>query len=196
MLLKLVTKRNLGEVLVRLLFHTKADLLYERCVNLMNYVHVYRIFNRHNVKVNIVNQKLGSIRIVGNPFNFKIGVNSHLKSCTFIECTGGVFIGDYVHPASGLTIFSTNHNYVNGSKIPYDQVSIAKKVVIEDFVWLGTNVTIVPGVRIGEGAVVAAGSVVTKNVPSGAVVGGNPAVVIKFRDMEHFSKLKKDKSYF
>ena len=69
-------------------------------------------------------------------------------------------------------------------------------MVIEDFVWLGTNVTIVPGVRIGEGAVVAAGSVVTKNVPSGAVVGGNPAVVIKFRDMEHFSKLKKDKSYF
>ena len=53
-----------------------------------------------------------------------------------------------------------------------------KPVVIEDFVWCGANVTILPGVKIGEGAIVGAGSVVVKDVPKYAVVAGNPARVI------------------
>jgi acetyltransferase-like isoleucine patch superfamily enzyme len=56
-----------------------------------------------------------------------------------------------------------------------------KDVIIEDGVWCGCNVTILKGCHIGKGAVVAAGSVVTKNVPPYAIVGGNPAKVIKYR---------------
>ena len=52
-------------------------------------------------------------------------------------------------------------------------------IYIEDKAWLGSNVTILPGIRIGEGAIVAAGAVVTKDVPAGSVVGGVPAKVIK-----------------
>lgn len=59
-----------------------------------------------------------------------------------------------------------------------------KDVIIEDGVWCGCNVTILKGCHIGKGAVVAAGSVVTKDVPPYAIVGGNPAKVIKFRFTE------------
>jgi maltose O-acetyltransferase len=58
-------------------------------------------------------------------------------------------------------------------------ISMPKPVKIEDDVWIGGNATIVPGVTIGEEAVVAAGSVVTKDVPPKTLVGGNPAKVIK-----------------
>ena len=184
------------ETLVTIGAKLRTDKLYDRFVSFLNRVHVRRIEARYDLKIKIVNQKVGPIRIVGKPFKFKIGFHSHLKSCTFIECSGGVEIGDYVHPASGLTIFSTNHNYNGSSKIPYDEVSFNGKVVIEDFVWIGANVTIVPGVTIGEGAIIAAGAVVTKDVPRCAVAGGCPAEVIKYRDKTRFNDLKGAKAFF
>ena len=59
----------------------------------------------------------------------------------------------------------------------------------------GNRVTVVGGVSIGEGAIIAAGSVVTKDVPRCAIVGGNPARIIKYRNIEHFEKLKKEKRF-
>ena len=56
-----------------------------------------------------------------------------------------------------------------------------KDVLIDDGVWIGCNVTILKGVHINKGAIIAAGSIVTKSVPHYAIVGGNPAKVIKFR---------------
>lgn len=128
--------------------------------------------------------------------NFKISSTSHLKSNTYIECSGGVQIGEYFHTGRGLTIFSSNHIYDNDNYIPYDNVSINKPVIIKDFVWIGSNVTIVPGVTIGEGAIVGAGAVITRDVPDYAVVGGNPAQIIKYRDIEKFQKLKAQKRFF
>ena len=69
-------------------------------------------------------------------------------------------------------------------------------MVIEDFVWCGANVTILPGVIIGEGAIVGAGSVVVKDVPKYAVVAGNPAIVLKYRNIEQFEKLKQQGKFF
>lgn len=132
----------------------------------------------------------------GNYSNFKIDKTSHLKSDTLIECSGGVSIGKYFHTGKGLTIFSTNHNYNSNVSIPYDSLNIKKAVIIKDFVWCGANVTIVPGVTIGEGVVVGAGSVVTKDVPDYAIVGGNPAQIIKYRDIKQFLKLKEKGQYY
>lgn len=72
---------------------------------------------------------------------------------------------------------------------------VERFVEIGDFVWLGSDVTISGNVRIGEGAIVAIGSVVVKDVPSYAIVGGNPAKIIKYRDIEHFHKLKQEKKF-
>jgi len=63
-------------------------------------------------------------------------------------------------------------------------------------VWLGDRVLILPGVTISEGAVIQAGSVVVRDVPYCAIVGGAPAKVFKYRDIEHYEALKKESKYF
>lgn len=133
---------------------------------------------------------------ISNAKNFRIGITSHLKSNTYIECSGSVSIGEYVHIGRGLTIFSSNHIYNNDNFIPYDKISENKPVIIKDFVWLGANVTILPGVTIGEGVIIGAGSVVTKSIPDYAVAAGNPAKLIKYRNIETFKKLKEQKNFF
>lgn len=146
-------------------------------------------------KIRFVPQGSGGV-FIAHPENFKIEPTSHLKSNTYIECSGGVYIGKFFHTGRNLTIFSSNHVYDNDNSIPYDKVSKNKPVYIKDFVWLGANVTIVPGVTIGEGVVVGAGSVVTKNIPDYAVIGGNPAKIIKYRDIEKFKRLKELGHFF
>ena len=76
--------------------------------------------------------------------------------------------------------------------LPYDDKYIVKDVVIKQNVWIGADVTVMPGVVIGEGAVVAACSCVTKDVPSMALVGGCPAKIIKYRDKNQYDKLKEE----
>lgn len=148
------------------------------------------------IHLHFVAQGGHDFEIMGDTSRFSIESTSHLKSGTYIEASGGVRIGAYFHPGRGLTIFSTNHNYEHGQSIPYDAVVVEGPVVIGDFVWCGANVTIVPGVRIGEGAVIGAGSVVTRDVPPMAVVGGNPAQIIKYRDATHFHELKARGSFY
>ena len=71
-----------------------------------------------------------------------------------------------------------------------------KDVTIDDFVWLGSRVTILPGTKIGEGAIIQAGSVVHGEIPPYAIAGGNPAKVFKYRDIEHFKKLKAEGRFY
>lgn len=80
--------------------------------------------------------------------------------------------------------------------LPYDDIYEVKDVVIGDYVWIGADVTIMPGVHIGEGAVIAACSCVTKDVPPLALVGGCPAKVIKSRDKETYERLKKEEKVY
>lgn len=103
-----------------------------------------------------------------------IGVNALL--------TGPVSIGDNVMMGPECMIFSANHRY--------DRLDIpmccqgngeTKPVVIEDDVWIGARVIILPGVRIGTGSVIGAGSVVTHDVEPYSIVGGNPAKLIRYR---------------
>ncbi len=76
--------------------------------------------------------------------------------------------------------------------LPYDERFQEKKVVIGRYVWIGANAMIMAGVNIGDGAVIAAGAVVVKDVPSCAVVGGNPAKVLKYRDQQKYEQLLND----
>ncbi len=137
----------------------------------------------------------GIIRIV-SPQHCTIGRGSVINAGAVIHCEGGVSIGNYVHIGHGFCAYSTNHNYAGNEAIPYDAAEVIKPVEIGDCVWIGAHVSIVPGVKIGEGAVIGMGSVVTRDVPLGAIVGGNPAQIIGYRDMGTYRRLKNEGKFF
>lgn len=108
---------------------------------------------------------------------------------------GTVKIGSYFHSATNVKIMLGSHAYDLGDRIPYGHQVTTKNVTIDDFVWIGADVIISGDVHIGEGAIVAIGSVVVKDVPPCAIVGGNPAKIIKYRNIELFNKCKKEHRY-
>ncbi|MGL5616472.1 MAG: DapH/DapD/GlmU-related protein [Sarcina sp.] len=115
------------------------------------------------------------------PFNTDFGINIELgkeifinKGCTFVDL-GGIEIKDKVLIAPDVKILSVNHPL----EISKRRGVILKKVTIEKNVWIGAGATICPGVTIGENSIIAAGSVVTKDVPKNVVYGGVPAKFIK-----------------
>ncbi len=120
-----------------------------------------------------------------------VDVGSHVSfNGMTITGQGEVKIGDYFHSGTNVKIQLGSHDYDNGDKIPYSEAYTSRKVVIDDFVWIGSDVIISGNVHLGEGAIVAIGAVVVDDVPAYSIVGGNPAKVIKYRDIEHFKSLK------
>lgn len=112
--------------------------------------------------------------------DLEVGNNSGLGYKCRIN--GKVIMGDNVIMAPFVQMYTANHNY-NQKNIPICQQGIEKErpIIISDDVWIGCSAIILAGVHIGKGAVIGAGAVVTKDVPDYAVVGGNPAKVIKYR---------------
>ena len=94
------------------------------------------------------------------------------RRCT-LDGRGGLRLGNYVSISPEVMLITSNHLKDDPNFGVED-----KPIVIEDYAWVGSRATVLPGVTIGKGAVVAAGAVVTKDVPAYAVVGGVPAKVI------------------
>ncbi|KAG1709250.1 hypothetical protein DVH05_019893 [Phytophthora capsici] len=134
----------------------------------------------------VMKQLLGSIGknfLIEMPFRCDYGYNIRIGDdfqmnfdCVFLDgCP--ITIGDRVMLAPNVQLYTASH--------PLDPeerssgLEIGKPITIEDDVWIGGNTTVVPGVTIGRGAVIGAGSVVTKNVPPMCVYAGNPAKFIK-----------------
>jgi acetyltransferase-like isoleucine patch superfamily enzyme len=113
-----------------------------------------------------------------------------IHSGTGIDSRGGLYIGEHSGLACNCTVLTSQHRYHNAKNIPFDNVIELKPVVIREFVWIGWGVMIMPGVEIGEGAIVGMGSVVTKNVPPLAIIMGNPAEIIGYRSKEHYYQCK------
>lgn len=107
--------------------------------------------------------------------NINFGKNVFINSsCTFMD-RGGINIGDDVYIAPKVCLTTINHD-IN----PFNRATtFCKPINIGNRVWIGINATICPGVSIGDNSIIAAGAVVTKNVPSNVIVGGNPARVIR-----------------
>jgi len=114
--------------------------------------------------------------------NFVVGDDVDFALDVVVTSGGGVLIGDRVLIGYRTQILSTNHVIPKDLQRIFGAGHEKKQVVIESDVWIGANCIIIPGVTIGEGSVIAAGSVVTKNVEPFTVVGGTPAKKIKDRD--------------
>jgi len=127
--------------------------------------------------------------------NISLGHNSKILDYAYFDGAGGIIIGECTIIAPECTIITSNHNYNenNIEMLPFNNELIMKSVTIEEFCWIGRNVMVMPGVIIGRGSVVAAGSVVTKNVGAYSVVGGNPAKLIKLRDKDKVDHLIKSR---
>ncbi len=109
----------------------------------------------------------------------KIGSNSLIGEYTVIRGQGGVMIGDRVYTSPFTQIIAVNHVFDDPDRPFVEQGITADGIIIEDDVWLGANTVITDGVRVGKGSVVAAGAVVTKDVPPHTVVAGVPARIIR-----------------
>ena len=106
-------------------------------------------------------------------------IGDHTRIGLHNTIIGPVEIGSHVNLAQGITVTALNHNFDDTEKRIDEQGVSTNPVTIEDDVWVGANAVILPGVTIGNHCVVAAGAVVTKDVPPHSLVAGVPAKVIK-----------------
>ena len=137
--------------------------------------------------------------LISCPENIRISDYVHIQpGCQFYGEGGGINIGRGTIFAHDVQIFARNHMYdaADLQYVPYDRRFVNKTVNIGEYVWVGARTIILPGVSIGRGVVIGAGSVVSSDIPDYAVVGGNPAKIIKYRDDKIFEDLvSKNKGY-
>jgi acetyltransferase-like isoleucine patch superfamily enzyme len=106
-------------------------------------------------------------------------IGDHTRIGLHNTVIGPVTIGSHVNLAQGITITALNHNFGDKSQRIDDQGVSTDPVIVGDDIWIGANAVILPGVNIGHHSVVAAGAVVTKDVPPHSLVAGVPAKIIK-----------------
>ncbi|WP_319421337.1 acyltransferase [Pleurocapsa sp. FMAR1] len=141
--------------------------------------------------------KIGNDTVIYNSCHFRdphkitIGNNTSIGDRCILDGRSGLTIGDSVNMSTGAWIWTLQHD-------PHDPnfAATGAPVIIEDYAWISSRTTILPGVTIGKGAVVAAGAVVTKSVEPYAIVGGVPAKKIGDRNTKLSYQLKSCVSFF
>ncbi|KAI8319971.1 trimeric LpxA-like protein [Martensiomyces pterosporus] len=164
------------------------------------YLTQLRMESRHNIKAlaearddtqefpKAIRNLLGSVgddnAIIESPVYFDYGKNTHVGKgfymngmCTILDCAR-VDIGDDVLLAPNVQIYTAEHPTDPAARLS-ELINSARPVKIGNNVWIGGSAVILPGVTIGDGVTVAAGAVVTKDVPDNVVVAGNPARIVK-----------------
>lgn len=168
--------------------------LVRKIVNIIRKIKTFIFSTEAKIRVNSYR---GVVRVNKKSYltrNTYLGSNVNFNGM-IINGLGKVTIGDNFHSGRECLMITQIHNYDTGNAIPYDDTYILKNVMIEDNVWLGDRVLILGGVTIGEGAIIQAGSVVVNDIPKYAIAGGHPAKVFKYRDIEHYEKLKIEKRF-
>ena len=112
-----------------------------------------------------------------------------------VQGSGHIRIGRYSMIAWDVLAMTSNHDF-NGEGIPFDGNDIIKNVEIGDYCWIGARTMLLPGTRIGDGAIIQGGSVVHGVIPPLAIAGGNPAKVFAYRDAAKFERLKAEGKFF
>lgn len=128
---------------------------------------------------------------ISHPQKVQLGNNVYIgPNCDFFSA-GGLIVEDGTVIGSNVVVMTSTHNYNSSdlNTLPFDDRNVLNPVKIEKFCWVGTNAIILPGVTIGEGSVIGAGSVVTHDIPKLTVCAGNPVKVIKQRDPKQYYTL-------
>lgn len=144
-----------------------------------------------------------NVRLLGdfsfyNTQNIVLDDDVFIAREAYIDAIGPVTIRSGTMIGPRFTCISGNHYYdgIDLKAIPYDQRMIIKPIVINENVWIGSCVSITPGVEIGEGAVIGMGCVVNRDVPPYSIVAGNPMKIIKRRNIEIYDKLKENDAIY
>jgi acetyltransferase-like isoleucine patch superfamily enzyme len=131
-----------------------------------------------------------------HPENLSIGNHVRIGDNCFIMAIGGVDIGNGTIISRNVCLHSGNHNYNSDSLLPYDQEYIKRKIVIGKGVWIGQNVNVLPGILIGDGAIIGMGTTVSKNVNPGEIVVGKGQRVLGMRDSNTSNKILSTEAFF
>ena len=118
---------------------------------------------------------------VGNSAAFNRG--AHINA----SCGGKIVIGDHCLIGPGVVMRTADHDFLRTDMPMQNQGHHHGDIVIEDDVWIGANTVVLKGVHIGRGAIIGAGAVVTKNIPSMAIAVGIPAKPLRYRDASQFN---------
>lgn len=163
------------DVLIDDIFRTMETAQELATVNIRDQKRVHELMRK------ILGKELPESTTVLPPFYIDYGKPVSIGKGCFIQqcCTffgrGGITIGNDVFIGPKVNLITINHDPDPDNR----SATYGRPIIIADKVWIGINSTILPGVRIGYGAIVGAGSVVTKDVPAMTIVAGNPAKVIK-----------------
>lgn len=156
----------------------------------LNNVILGKSFISKNVKINEGTKFLGKVYCLGDveigrytslngPNTDILAETNKIKIGSFCSIASGVRIQEYYHEYRRTTSYFINRHIFKENE---NQDIFSKgDIIIEDDVWIGANVIVLSGIKIGRGAIIGAGSIVTKDIPSYSIVGGNPAKVIKKR---------------
>lgn len=137
-----------------------------------------KIRGRASIQIgNHVRIRNGVVLQAGGP----ITIANHVDLNPYVVIYGKVTIGPYCMIAPHVMLAGGNHNYDSKDEPMILQGSTMRGIVIHEDVWIGANAVVLDGVNIGRGAIVGAGAVVTSDVPPDAIVGGNPAKIIRYR---------------
>lgn len=168
------------KVLLIIYYSVFYNLPHSRYFSSFNRMRCWYLSKVLNVLVPDPNSKVEFGVYISNASNLKLGKNVRINENVFIQ---SAIIGDNVMIAPNVAILSSTHRYENLDIPMVEQEDIIGEApILENDVWIGRNVVILPGIKIGTGAIVGACSLVTKDVPAFAIVGGVPAKVIKYRN--------------
>jgi len=167
-MLSILSKGTLGQV-SRFCFNTFISRIPSLRLRLVFYRLFFSVGKNSSIMMGLTLRKMSGI-FIGNVTNIN-------PDCMLDSRGGNITIGDFVDIAPEVNIWTLEHD-------PNDPhfKSRGESVVIEDYVWLANRVTILPGVTIGKGAVIATGAVVTKSIPAWCIAGGVPAKIIGQRN--------------
>jgi acetyltransferase-like isoleucine patch superfamily enzyme len=147
------------------------------------------LFERKKRKIKFIgeNVRISKDAFFESPETMRFESDTYLGPHAKLFGKGELSIGSGTVIGPCFTSYTTRHNY-ESNLLPYDFNERYENITIGKNVWIGGNVTIAKGVTIEEGAVIGAGSVITKDVPECAVVVGNPAQIIKYRDKQNYCR--------